>query len=301
MEAAMINILLFQFEGTLVDNDGNARPHVLEALKTMSGFQNENRQRLAMCLLSTATISKQGDIKQTFLQVVAVLDKLGCRQFFEPVDKKITLVAQAGDQIDQRLFELSVSRSGTSAALNECVFFTADRQTAIAARNLSMTTLLYDRSATNEFSFADWSEAPLLLARILDAPQSKNTEAALRMHLTTGQSMDLVSLAATPDPSTWRAKVNAWHPIMSQKLGELNGINVQLPAAVNVKLGNSGKVKAVDQTDPSPGDVAEATNFVESLVAHGQVSLEDDPTKTHVAYTGDQGERYLHRKRFTAV
>jgi hypothetical protein len=141
-----------------------------------------------------------------------------------------------------------------------------------------------------------------LLAKILDAPQSKNTEAALRLHLATGQSMDLVSLAATADPGTWRAKVNAWHPIMSQRLGDLNGIKVQLPAAVNVKLGNSGKVKAVDQTDPSPGDVEEAKNFVESLAAHGQISLEDDdPTKTHEAYTGDQGELYLRRKRFTAV
>jgi hypothetical protein len=81
--------------------------------------------------------------------------------------------------------------------------------------------------------------------------RQRNTELALRSYLATTENMDLVSLTPSSDPDAWLGKVSTWHAITSEKLKDLSGVNVKIPAQIRVQLDASGKVKKVDRTELS--------------------------------------------------
>lgn len=300
----MIRLLLFEFEDTLIDDQGKAFPHVVEALKTMKGFETAKGEKPAMCLVSAAPLSEPTNPTGAFNQLVSRLEMLGLRGFFEPVSQGITMLEHAGTaRIDQFLLETAVSRAGKDAAPDQCVFLTGDDNAARLATDSGFKTLVFACDGA-ETDFADWAEAPLLVAKRLDSNGMKNVEAALRLFLAATENMDLVSVTNSANPATLLGKVSAWHAITSEKLRDLSGVNVKLPAEIKVQLDPSGKVKTVDKAEPAPTDKEEAAHFVESLVTHGQIASESEvPPRgaTHQINTDSQGRRYLVRKRFTAV
>jgi len=304
LEATMIRLLLFEFEDTLIDNSGKVFPHVIEAFKVMKGFETEHGKAPAMCLVSVAPSSESPNPNEAFDQLVSRLEMLGLRSFFEPVSQGVTLLAHAGGKgIDRHLLEIAVSRSNTDTAPDQCVFLTGDHDAARSATDSGFKTLVFGYDGA-ETDFADWAVAPLLVAKMLDSNGMKNVEAALGLYLVASENMDLVSLTTSTDPDTLLGKVSAWHAITSEKLRNLSGVNVKLPAEIRVQLDPSGKVKTVDRAEPAPTDKEEAAHFVESLVTHGQIASESEvPPRgaTHQINTDSEGRRYLVRKRFTAV
>lgn len=299
----MIRLLLFEFEDTLIDNSGKVFPHVIEALRAMRGFETENAKGPAMCLVSVAPESPHPN--EVFDQLISRLEMLGLRSFFEPVSQKVSLLARAGaERIDRHIFEIAASRSDIDAAPDQCVFLTGDCDAARSATDSGFRTLVFGCDGA-ETDFADWADAPLLVAKMLDSNGMKNVEAALRLYLAARENMDLVSLTTSANPDTLLGKVSAWHAITNEKLKGLSGVNVKLPAEIRVQLDASGKVKTVDRAEPTPTDKEEAAHFVESLVTHGQIASESEvpPPRgaTHQINTDSEGRRYLVRKRFTAL
>ncbi len=300
----MIGLLLFEFEDTLIDNRGKLFPHVGEAVKTMKGFETENGKKLVMSLVSVVASSESPNPDGVFDQLVSRLETLGLRSFFEPVSQGVTLLEHAGaERIYRHLFEIAVSRSRSDVAPDQCVFLTGDHDAARSATDSGFRTLVFGCDGP-ETDFADWADAPLLVAKMLDSNGMKNVEAALRLYLAARENMDLVSVTTSANPATLLGKVSAWHAITSEKLRDLSGVNVKLPAEIRVQLDPSGKVKTVDRAEPAPTDKEEAAHFVESLVTHGQIASEREvPPRgaTHQINTDSEGRRYLVRKRFTAV
>jgi hypothetical protein len=300
----MIRLLLFEFEDTLIDDHGKAFPHVVEALKTMKGFETAKGERPAMCLVSAAPSSEPANTARAFNQLVSRVEMLGLRSFFEPVSQGVTLLEHAGaERIDQHIFEIAISRSGTGAAPDQSVFLSGDHDAGRSAKDSGFKTLVFGCDGA-QTDFADWAEAPLLVAKILDSNGIKNVEAALRLYLAASENMDLVSLTSSADPDTFLGKVTAWHAITSEKLRDVSGVNVKLPAEIRVQLDPSGKVKTIDRAEPTPADKEEAAHFVESLITHGQIASESEvPPRgaTHQINTDSEGRRFLVRKRFTAV
>jgi len=299
----MIRLLLFEFEDTLVDKSGKLFPHVIEALKTMSRFETGNGKEPVMCLVSLAPSAPPNPDQASDL-LAARLGMLGLRSFFEPVSQRVSLFEYAGaERIGGHLFDIAVSRSGGDAAPAECVYLTGDHDAAKSAADSGFKTLVFGCDGT-ETDFADWAEAPLLVAKMLDSNGMKNVEAALRLYLAASENMDLISLTASADPDTLLGKVSAWHPVTSEKLRDLSGVNVKLPAEIRVHLDASGKVKTVDRAGPAPDDEEEAAHFVASLATHGQIASESGVSPrdaTHQISTDSEGRRFLVRKRFTAV
>jgi len=295
----MIRLLLFQFENTLVDSGGRVFPHVTDALKTMKNFETGTGNTLGMWLVSLSVPQAIG-AGEALDQLISRLEAAGLRSFFEPVSQRVAILGQA----DTRTLEICISRAGGGMTTDECLFFTEDRNAAGVAESLGMRALFFDNSGRAPADFTDWSEAGLLVANLVDTHNPKNREAALRLYLAAHANVDLISLVGTRDSDTLLARVKTWHPIRSDKLGDLSGVNVKLPAQVTVHLDAAGKVKTLDCTQPSPEDEEEARHFLESLVTHGQIAADSElPARgaTHQINTDAAGRRYLIRKRFTAV
>lgn len=299
----MVRLLLFAFENTLVDGGGKVFPHVIEALKTMKNFETGTDNELDMCLVTGQAFGAM-DAGKTFDQLIRRLESTGLKSFFEPVSQRVTLLARAGaERIDRHIFEIAASRSGTDAAPDQCVFLTGDRDAARSATDSGLKTLVFSCDGAGT-GFADWAEAPLLVAKMLDPNGMKNVEAALRLYLAASEHMDLVSVTSSANPATLLGKVSAWHAITNEKLKDLSGVNVKLPAEIRVQLDASGKVKTVDRAEPTPADKEEAAHFLESLATHGQIASQSEVPScgaTHQINTDSEGRRYLVRKRFTAV
>jgi hypothetical protein len=304
LEAEMIRFLLFELEKTLVDGQGKVVAHVIGALKTMKSFRMDTGERPVMCLICEGSADRNA-VDDKFAEMGSRLQTLGLNSFFDPIRQRVTLIEDGHVQrFDRHLFETVLSQSKSDATPDQCVFFTGDPDVARAARSLSIKTLALTPYQDARMDFTDWLESPLLVAKIVGSNRLKNTEVALRAYLAATESIDLVSLTATTDPDTFLGNSSTWQPITSEKLRDMSGINVKLPAEIRVKLDASGKVKTVERTGPAPSDREEAAHFVESLLVHGQIASESGLAPgdaTHEIRTDSEGRRYLVRKRFTAV
>ncbi len=300
----MIRFLLFELEKTLVDSQGKVVAHVIGALKTMKSFRMDTGERPVMCLICEGSAGRNA-VDDKFAELDSRLERLGLSFFFDPAGQRVTLIEDGNvHRFDRHLFETALSQSKSDATPDQCVFFTGDPDVARAARSLTIRTLEFTPYQDAGMDFTDWLESPLLVAKIVGSNRLKNTEVALRAYLAATENIDLFSLSASSDPDTFLGNSSTWHPITSEKLRNLSGINVKLPAEIRVKLDASGKVKTVERTGPAPGDKEEATHFVESLLTHGQIASESSVAPgdaTHEISTDSEGRRYLVRKRFTAV
>ena len=301
----MIDFLLFELEKTLVDSQGKVVAHVIDALKTMKSFRLDTTGKCpVMCLICEGSADRNA-VDDKLAELGSRLETLGINGFFNPVGQRVTLIEDEDVQrFDRHLFETALSQSKSDATPDQCVFFTGDPDVARAARSLTIKTLEFSPHQDGGIDFSDWLESPLLVAKIVGSNRLKNTEVALRAYLAATENIDLISLTASTDPDTFLGSSSTWHPITSEKLRDLSGINVKLSAEIRVQLDASGKVKTVERTGPGPSDKEEAAHFVESLSTHGQIASESSVASgnaTHEISTDSEGRRYLVRKRFTAV
>jgi len=300
----MIRFLLFELEKTLVDSQGKVVAHVIDALKTMKSFRMDTGKCPVMCLICEGSADRNA-VDDKFAELGSRLETLGLKGFFDPVGQRVTLIEDGNIQrFDQHLFETALSQPVSDATPDQCVFFTGDPDVARIARSLTITTLEFAPYQDAEIDFTDWLESPLLVAKIVGSNRLKNTEVALRAYFAATENIDLVSLTASTDPDTFLGNSRTWHPITSEKLRDLSGVNVKLPAEIRVQLDASGKVKTVERTGPAPTDKEEAAHFVESLLTHGQIASQSSVAPhdaTHEISTDSEGRRYLVRKRFTAA
>jgi hypothetical protein len=74
--------------------------------------------------------------------------------------------------------------------------------------------------------------------------------------------------------------------------------------AGEIRLDEQGRVEAIGGREPSPEELAEATHFVETLEANGQIAHGPGPLPpgaTHRIEVDEEGHRVLKRKRFSAI
>lgn len=148
---------------TLVHN-GAILPHVPEALESFRGMRTANGQPLEMCLVSDFTMptapvtpDKIGEIFEEYLEL---LRQFGLLEYFEPVERRITLSTHAGiNKPDRRVFEKAIERLKVDAALTECLFITENEAHIQACGILGMDTLRFGFGG----GFMDWAEAPSLV------------------------------------------------------------------------------------------------------------------------------------------
>jgi hypothetical protein len=243
-------------------------------------------------------------IRQLFAEYLAILDTTGLRPFFEPVDRRITLSTHANVfKPDRAVFEMAVHRLRVTATLEECLLITENTAHIRAARTkLRMQTLQFSESSTRPFDFHDWAQAPAMVARLVDPLHTPNLRVAVEMFLT-AKGVELTDLEGDGAAGTFHAAGRVWHPVSVPGAGSEQPVHVAVPVHGAVTVDSKGAIRS-DVSSPTDDDVAEASEFVSSLAAHGQIATAAGPhpaDATHEITVNDSGQRRLVRRRFSAL
>ena len=309
----MIRVVMFDLGLTLIDAHDKPFAHVPEALATIQAFKAADGKRLRTCLVSDFTMAEPPNAAQKaralFTDYLALLAASGLRPFFEPVQRGITLSTQAGAFKPARVvFETALRRLRVKATLTECLLVTESAAHVKAARNtLHMKALQFGPAGAAGVDFSDWSQAPALIAHLVDpghasAAHAANTHAAIAAHLE-AQGMTLTALEAVGPSGELKAYGHAWHPVSVPGEPRLQQVHMAVPVDADVSRGPAGEVHA-KLNAPVPDQVAEASAFAASLAANkqiGQPGATRAAGATHEIATDSSGQRRLVRKRFSAV
>jgi hypothetical protein len=296
----MIRALLLDLGDTLIV-DGNVLPGVPEALRVLQTLETGDGKPLITCLVSDYTMPAPRTpqaIEATFQEYLAVIEHANLRQFFEPVEERVTLSTHAGVmKPDRRVFETALTRAKLSASIKEALFITEDAGHIAACRKMGMTALQFG------VDFDNWTDAPLLIAGTIASSGTTNFGAALKPLLAAGHGVRLDTVESISADGV-RGKGRSWVKLDAPELGNLRGVHVELPVDVEARLGSAGRLADVRVT-PSPEHVGEAVQNVQTLVSNRQISegtvAADSPVvPTHTVETDDKGRRLLRRRRFTA-
>ena len=305
----MIKVLMFDLGDTLVGADRRPFPHVREALAAIAGFLTADSEPLSSCLVSdfdmVAPPITPAKVKPVFEEYIAILDGTGLREFFEPVEQRVTLSTHVGvRKPDRAVFEKALDRLQSNASLPECLLITENAEHIRAVRQtLGMATLQFKSQGAAEFDFDDWSKAPALIAHLVDPDQPDNLQGAVQAHLA-AHGIEGVHAQAVGRSGKVRVTGQVWHKISVPEHPELNDVHVAVPVQGELTLGKKGELAGTLPTQPDKEQMDEAGSFVRSLATHGQIGgATRGPARgaTHAIETDDQGRRKLVRKRFSAL
>ena len=302
----MIRIVMFDLGLTLIDEQNRPFAHAPEALAAISKFKTSDKKPLRCCLVSDFTMATPPvtakKVRPLFEEYLHILDKTGLRPFFEPVDRRVTLSTHANAvKPDRAVFEMALHRLRVRATFEECLFITENTGHIKAARTtLRMQTLQFSGTSSRPFDFDDWAQAPALVAHLVDPLHTPNVHAAVEMFLN-AKGVELTNLDGAA--GTFNAEGRVWHPVEVRGVGSGKPVHVAVPVRGEVTIDSKGAIRS-DVSSPTDDDVAEASDFVGSLAAHGQIATAAAPkskSATHEITVDDNGRQRLVRKRFSAV
>ncbi|HEX8735596.1 MAG TPA: hypothetical protein VF721_09755 [Pyrinomonadaceae bacterium] len=301
----MIRVLMLDLGDTLIDKNNQPFPHVPEALEIIRSFETEAHKPLSLCLVSDFHMPTSGKtVQKIFQEYVKILEKANLRQFFEPVEKHVTLSTHAGvRKPERRIFELAVQRLGVKAKLDECLFITENAEHIKKSRLLGIKTLMFSETE-GEGDFSDWSEAPLLIAQAVNPASTKNLENALRLPMAVGHDLELLSVSEKSGEDIIRGQVNKSHSLPGSESESGHKAIVTIPVNVEIKMSKKGKIKAVKTEEPEKEHLDEAAHYIKTLednkqVKHGEGPL--GPGETHRETVNEKGEKRIERKRFSII
>jgi len=301
----MIRILLLDLGDTLAHDD-SVFAHVPEALETLHSFKTADGKRLQLALVSDFLMPDPpvtpAKIDKLFQQYIEILKQLNLSEFFKPFKRHITLSTHAGvNKPDRRIFELAITRLGLDASLSDCLFITENAGHIAACQQLGMATLRFASKAGGG-DFNNWSEAPLLVSKLIDSGKSSNFHSALKLALSSEHEMELLSMEK--EGPKVRARAQQWHSVPNPKAGNKEDVDVPIPVDVEIDLNKKGGIRSVKADQPDSEAVADATSFVETLAANEQVTDKPGPLPpgaTHRIEKDEKGRKRLVRKRFSAI
>lgn len=303
----MIRVVMFDLGDTLIGADRRPFPHVREALTALRDFRTGDDAPLQSCLVSDYTMVAPPltpqKIRPLFEEYLGILDGTGLREFFEPVDERVTLSTQAGvGKPDRAIFELARQRLRSSASLQECLLITENAGHIRHVRQtLGMAALQFKAPGATEFDFDDWSKAPALIAHLVDPEQPDNLRGAVQAHLAE-QGVENVNTEAM---GTGKVHVTGqvWHKFSVPGHPDLDDVHVAVPVEGELTRGKKGELAGKLPTQPDKERLDEVGSFVRSLATQGQIggSAGASTRATHAIETDAQGRRKLVRKRFSAL
>jgi FMN phosphatase YigB (HAD superfamily) len=306
----MIRVLFFDLGNTLLrEADRVLFPHVIDALQTISQLKDEAGSSLKRVLASNFPAQlpvPDSKLAQVFAEVVGILRHAGLAEFFEPIDRHVTISAQAGHaKPDGEFFIKALQRLGGAQTLAECVMITEDAAHIAACRNLGMKTLQFGGHVSPppaNADFSNWLDAPMLLARLVSPHHTANVETAIRGRLEAAFPVNISSVEPSHATSTVRAHGTRLIKVTDPELGDLDGLHVEVPIHPTIQLDVAGRPIAFDGLHPSAKDIAESTSNLKSQASTGQISgVNESPLGPTLKVVVDsQGRRVVRRKGYSA-
>src|SRR5262245_15434317 len=121
MIALMIRVIMI--DGDTLFKDDRVFPHAPQALEVLSRFETRGKPLVVSLVSNYEMPSAPAKINEIFNKYVATLDELRLKEFFEPVEQRITLSTHAGVLIpDARFFRKAIQRLRLRIELDECLF-----------------------------------------------------------------------------------------------------------------------------------------------------------------------------------
>lgn len=300
----MIEIALFDVGETLI-HEGEPFPGVLDALESIARFETASQRPFFLGIVSDYHLPAQPSTEEEILDLERryrdeVLGPAGLSRFFEPFEQHVTLSSRAGVYKPARsLFDLALARSGVPTTLSRCLFVTENAQHLVKCQEYGITPVRFGPGG----AFDDWADAPALLAEFVTPGQPRNLARALAPGLASRFGVvDFTPLSQ--EGKSLRGQANRLVSLHDPRLGALNGIHVELPAEVIASLGHGGRLESVATGEADPEAVADAVEFVTSLIRSRRVVVpgQQPPTvaATHSVQTDSAGRMRLVRRGYSA-
>lgn len=303
----MIKIIMLDLGETLVSGDV-VLPHVRPALDALKQFQTAQPESVEICLISDYYLADPVDdpqqISQIFSDYQALLRKLDLFQYFEPVERHVTLSTHAGVyKPAKKVFDHALQRLGVESDLTQCLFVTENAEHVNACRLLGISALQFGDGG----DFKTWAEGPLYIAQAIDNNKNtgndNNLKLALQHFCETELDYESVNSIQPEGPNQYLISGKAWQSMRDISLGEFDGVQVPVATTASVSLpSNTADIK-VEVHDPSSDIVREVTQYVISLVKTHAISSSDSENKqtqsaSHIVEKTSSGLRRLIRRRF---
>jgi len=161
-----VKLVLFDLGGTLEDA-GGLRPGAAETLRAIADLQVGGRPAVLLGLLPDFTIpADPDDVPALEQEYYAILDGLGIRSFFEPVDRRVTLSTQVGVRKPApAMFRAAVAKAEPALGFGDVLFVTENPDHVRAARRLGLQAAQVSSPGHPD---ADVAELPDLLPIVRD-------------------------------------------------------------------------------------------------------------------------------------
>jgi Peptidase family M28 len=136
-----VKLVLFDLGDTL-ERDGVPRPGARAALEAVAALRDAHGGPAARLGLLSDFLEPDApeDVPQIRAQYLAILDQVGIRDLFEPVEQTVTLSTEVGAfKPDEAMFRAAAGKAGASFA--DTIFITENRGHVLAARRLGMAAV----------------------------------------------------------------------------------------------------------------------------------------------------------------
>src|SRR5262249_44954278 len=148
-------------------------------------------------------------------------------------------------------FETAVARSGTGAALSECLFVTEAEDHLTKCAEFEIAPVHFGPATAGMTFFQEWADAPAAIAGLVAPGHGDNHAAAVATALASRFGMG-GSPPTRRDGRTLHGRASHLIQLNDPRLGTLNGVYVERPADVTVELGPDGRVASVAGASPDP-------------------------------------------------
>lgn len=299
----MIRVVMLDLGNTLTDG---VKPidHVPDALNALSLFVNADGQPLSFCLVSDFYLAEpftQANVALRFSEFLDILEQIGLRDFFEPVDKRVTLSTHANvRKPDRRVFTTALARLGLDMGLESCLFVTENDEHIQACKAMGMQTLTFG-SNDHTIGFNDWSDGLMQIAHRVDPQSQSNVQAAFALWAKANRYCQSVDRLAVEQNGDLHAMGQCWAALEGAKEKRLEGLKILVPSLAVVRLDSAGLPQTVDVRPLDPETLAESRAYVDYLSAGNKISEDPttkDPDKTHIIEALPDGQRFLKRRGF---
>jgi len=299
----VIRVIMLDLGDTLTDGQ-RLFPHVPDCLEALAGFVAPDGKTVELCLVSDFKLADpftEAEVAARFDEYLEVLDRLGLRPHFEPVERRVTLSTHANVfKPDRRVFTTALDRLGGEQDLANCLFITENREHIAACRSHGMTAVPFGDDAGREGGFDSWPEGLFVIAKTIAPDRVENLEIALRVWAGARHGIENLRVAEAGQGDVISVTAQRWLPLEDPELGPLDGINVRMPVTLNLQA-TSGAPEVVEAGHPSEDELKEAKLFVKSLSEHHQIARdpsEDAGEASHYVETDPSGRRMLKRRGF---
>jgi len=304
----MIKIAFFDLGETLI-HEGAPFPGVIAALRAVTALNTATGQPLVLGIISDydlptlpPTEEKITALEQQYRN--QALAPSGLAEFFQPFESRVTISSRAGVfKPNQAIFDMAVARSGTGAALNECLFVTENRSHLEKCAEYGITPVRFGAGGVlgGMAGFSDWADASAVL-RGLVSPEPAVVTAGTALAL--DEQHGLVDFHPTGgDMRTLHGRAGRLVQLSDARLGRINGVYVEIPTDVTVELSPDGQVASATAAMPVPDEVSDALSFVLGLVRGDRVAVQGETTPlstpTHVVEQDSVGRPRLVRRRYS--